>query len=135
VDPSEFAVERRKGVRYRLKASVMFRWSGPGDGHYQGEGITRDMSVAGTYVLTATCPPPNAVVQLEVFLPLSDGGTRALMKANMMVLRVEHEIAGNNRSGFSAAGKGFSLHTTTERATRMVEDLIERPDASVDRTH
>ena len=106
---------------------VMFRWSGPEDGHYQGEGITRDISVAGAYVLTATCPPPNAVVQIEVFLPLSDGGTRALMKADMVVLRVEHEMAGKDRSGFSVAGKGFSLHTSSERASRLVAELMEKP--------
>lgn len=135
MESSEFAVERRKGIRYRLNASVMFRWGRPEDGHYQGEGITRDMSVAGAYVLTATCPPPNAVVQLEIFLPLSDGGTRALMRGDMIVLRVEHENAGRNRSGFSAKGKGFSLHTATERATRMVEELIDSSDVSLDKTH
>ena len=103
----------------------MFRWSGPEDKHYQGEGVTRDMSVAGAFVLTATCPPPNAVVEMEVFLPLSDGGSKALMKADMMVLRVEHNIARNKRSGFSANGKGFSLRTFSERASRLVTGLIK----------
>ena len=98
-----------------MNVSVKFRWSGPQNGNYQGEGVTRDMSVAGTFVLTATCPPPNAVLQMEVLLPLSDGESRALMKADMMVLRVEHDIAGNKRSGFSAVGKGFSLRTFSER--------------------
>lgn len=112
----------------------MFRWNGPEDGHYQGEGVTRDLSVAGAYVVTATCPPPNAVVQVEVFLPLSEGGMRAMMKADMVVLRVEHEVAGNNRSGFSVVGKGFSLQTTSEWASRIVADLIENSEASVDET-
>jgi hypothetical protein len=103
----------------------MFRWSGPENGHYQGEGVTRDMSVAGAFVLTATCPPPNAVLQMEVFLPLSDGGSKALMKADMVVLRVEHDIAANQRSGFSAVGKGFSLRTVSERASRLVDGLIK----------
>jgi len=96
---SEYAVERRKGIRYRMSASVMFRWSGPEDGQYQGEGITRDISVAGVFVMTATCPPPNAVLQMEVLLPLSDGTSKALMKADMMILRVEHNVEGNKRSG------------------------------------
>jgi len=131
---SELAVERRAGIRYRLNASVMFRWNGPGADRYQGEGTTRDLSVAGAYVVTATCPPPNAVVQVEVFLPLSGGGMRAMMKADMVVLRVEHEVAGNKRSGFSAVGKGFSLQTTSERASRIVAGLIENSEASVDET-
>jgi len=106
----------------------MFRWNGRENGHFQGEGITRDMSVAGAFILTATCPPPNAAVQMEVFLPLSDGGSKALMKADMMVLRVEHNIAGNNRSGFSVEGKGFSLRTFSERATRLVDGLIKEAE-------
>jgi hypothetical protein len=108
-----------------MNISVMFRWSGPENGRYQGEGVTRDMSVAGAFILSATCPPPNAVVQMEVFLPLSDGGSKALMKADMMVLRVEHDIAGNKRSGFSAVGKGFSLCTNSERASQFVDGLIK----------
>ena len=115
-----------------MNASVMFRWSGPENEHYQGEGVTRDMSVAGAFVLTATCPPPNSVVQIEVFLPLSEGGSKALMKADMMVLRVEHDIAGNKRSGFSAVGKGFSLRTFSERASRLVDDLIKESEGSME---
>ena len=130
VDRSEYPVERRKGIRYRMNASVMFRWSGPGNGHFQGEGVTRDMSLAGAFVLTATCPPPNAVVQMEVFLPLSDGASKALMKADMLVLRVEHDIAGNKRSGFSAVGTGFLLRTFSERASRGVADLIKESEAT-----
>jgi hypothetical protein len=87
------------------------------------------MSVAGAFVVTSTCPPPNAVIQMEVFLPLSDSGTKALMKADMMVLRVEHQFAGNNRSGFSAVSKGFSLSTSSERATRIVSELIAKSES------
>jgi hypothetical protein len=126
-------VERRKGVRYRMNASVMFRWRGSDNGDYQGEGVTRDMSVAGVFVLTSTCPPPNSVVQMEVFLPLSEGGSRALMKADMTVLRVEHDVVGNKRSGFSALGKGFSLRTFSERASRLVDDLIKESEEVMDR--
>jgi len=111
-----------------MNASVMFRWNGPENEHYQGEGVTRDISVAGAFVLTATCPPPNAVIQMEVLLPLSDGGSTALMKADVMVLRVEHDIAGNKRSGFSAVGKGFSLRTSSERASRLVTSLIKETE-------
>jgi len=115
-----------------MNASVMFRWSGPENGHYQGEGVTRDMSVVGAFVLTATCPPPNVVVQMEVLLPLSDGASKALMKADMMVLRVEHDIAGGKRSGFSVVGKGFLLRTFSERASRLVDGLIKESEESME---
>jgi hypothetical protein len=91
------------------------------------------MSVAGAFVLTATCPPPSSVVEMEVFLPLSDGGSKALMKADMTVLRVEHNIAANMRSGFSAVGKGFSLRTFSDRASRLVDSLIKESEESVER--
>ncbi len=106
----------------------MFRWNARENGQFQGEGITRDMSVSGAFVLTATCPPPNADVQMEVFLRLSDGESKALMKADMTVLRVEHSVAGSNRSGFSVVGKGFSLRTFSERATRLVDSLIKESE-------
>jgi len=115
-----------------MNASVMFRWSGPGDGHYQGEGVTRDMSVAGAFVLTSTCLPPNSMVHVEVFLPLSDGVSKALMKAEMTVLRVEHDIAGNKGSGFSAVSKGFSLRTFSDRASRLVDGLIRESEESME---
>jgi hypothetical protein len=129
---AESAVERRKGIRYRLNASATFRWSGPEDGNYQGEGVTRDMSVAGAFVLTATCPPPNAVVQVEVILPLPRGGSKAQLNADMLVLRVEHDIAGDKRSGFSAVCKRFSLRTFSERASRLVGDLIKESEETAE---
>jgi hypothetical protein len=111
-----------------MNATVIFRWDGPESGHYQGEGVTRDMSAAGAFVLTATCPPPNSVIQIDVLLPISDGGSKALMKADMTVLRVEHNAAGSKRSGFSVVGKGFSLRTFSERDSRLVADLIKESE-------
>ena len=116
-----------------MSTSVIFYWKGPDNGRFQGEGVTRDMSVAGVFVLTATCPPANAVVQMEVLLPISDGASKARMKADMMVLRVEHDIGGNKRSGFSAVGKGFTLRTFSNHASRFVADLIKDSEEIVER--
>lgn len=115
-----------------MKTSVIFRWKGPENERFQGEGVTRDMSVAGVYVLTTICPPSNAVIQMEVLLPISDGSSKVRMKAEMMVLRVEHDSAGIKRSGFSAMGKGFSLRTYTKKATRLVDDLIKESRETVE---
>jgi PilZ domain-containing protein len=127
--------ERRKSIRYRLNAPVIFRWKGPDKERFQGEGVTRDMSITGAFIVTATCPPPNAVVKMEVLLPLSDGASKAQMRADMTVLRVDHDLAGSTRSGFSAVGKGFLLNTFTERTSRTVADLIkssEEPEPEQD---
>jgi len=106
-----------------MSTSVIFHWKGPENQRLQGEGATRDVSVEGVFVLTKTCPPENALVQLEVILPLSDGASKAQMKAAMRVVRVDHDAAGNSRNGFSAAGKGFSLRTFTDRAPRVLLEL------------
>ena len=119
------------GIRYRLSAPVKFRWSGTEDGPCQGEGVTRDMSVSGAFVLTARCPPPNSVIQMEAFFELSNDGSQALMKADMMVLRVEDEVAGNQRSGFSAVGKGFSLCASSDGKSKLVNGMIENSTESI----
>jgi hypothetical protein len=124
-------MERRRAIRYRMSTSVIFHWKGPDNERFQGEGVTRDMSVASAFILTATCPPAKALVRIEVLLPLSDGGSRARMNADMMVLRVEHNLAGDKRSGFSAVGKGFSLRTFSKQASRLVADLIKDPEETV----
>jgi hypothetical protein len=106
-----------------MSASVLFHWNGPDQEHFQGEGVTRDMSVAGVFVLTATCPPVNATLHTEVFLSPSDGVPKARMKGNMRVLRVEHEIAGDKRSGFSAVGKGFALRAISKHLWHQTIDF------------
>jgi hypothetical protein len=103
----------------------MFRWKRPDSQRFQAEGVTRDMSVEGVFVLTGTPPPVGALIHMEVILPLSDGASKAKMKAGMRVLRVDHDIAGTNRSGFSAIGKGFLLRTYSKKASRLVAGLIK----------
>lgn len=89
------------------------------------------MSIEGVFILTATCPPANALVQMEVILPLFDGASKAQMKADMTVLRVDHDITGNSRSGFSAVCKGFLLSTVSDRASRAVLALIKESKDSL----
>lgn len=113
-----------------MNTSVIFRWKRPDNQRFQGEGVTRDMSVEGVFVLSGTCPPVNALIHMEVILPLSDGASKAQMKAEMRVLRVDHDIAGTGRSGFSAAGKGFLLRTFSKKASRLVTGLIKESKES-----
>lgn len=128
----ETSVERRKAIRYRMSTAVIFRWKGPENERFQGEGVTRDMSVAGVFVLTATCPPANAVIQLEVLLPLSPGVSNASMKSEMTILRVEHDGGENMRNGFSAVGLGFSLRTFSKKASRVVAGMIKESEESME---
>ena len=128
---SERPVEQRRAIRYRMSTPVIFRWNGPDNERFQGEGVTRDMSVAGVFVLSATSPPANSAVQMEVLLPISDGASKVRMKSDMTVLRVEQDLTDNKRSGFSAVGKGFSLRTFSKKASRVVAGLVKDSKESV----
>ena len=81
----------RKEIRYRLDAPAVFSWEGAGHKRFQGEGITRDVSIQGAFILTATMPPPDCPIQLDLLLP-SLTGMKSMMRitGRARVLRVEH---------------------------------------------
>jgi|SRR5579864_1713832 len=84
-------MEMRKEIRYRLDAPAVFSWEGAGHRRFQGEGITRDVSIQGAFILTATMPPPDCTVQVDLLLP-SLAGMKRMMRVTgkARVLRVEH---------------------------------------------
>jgi PilZ domain len=102
------SAERRNSIRYRVTAQAIFRWKTSRRAHYRGEGTTRDISVTGVYVSTATCPPEDSIIQIDVVLPPPFSKVKTRIKAEMKVLRVEHNVADAGLSGFSAVCNGFS---------------------------
>ena len=123
----EFSRERRKAIRFRMKAQAIFHWTKAGSARFQGEGTTRDVSRAGVYVLTSSCPPGNTTLQMEIILPFrTDSTTR--IKARMKVLRVEPDIAGDGRSGFSAIriGREFSEHSISKQSSAATKDAPKK---------
>lgn len=101
-------MEQRNRVRYRLSAAAVFVWDGPHDGRLHGEGLTRDISVAGAFVFTRTCPPVGAILELEIFLaPIHGSGIRTVqIKTEARVIRVEHS---DGAGGFAAVSKDLTL--------------------------
>jgi hypothetical protein len=101
-------MELRNRVRYRLCAAAVFVWDGPHDGRLHGEGLTRDISVAGAFVFTRTCPPVGALLELEIFLaPIHGSGVKTVqIKTEAKVIRVEH---GAGVEGFAAVSKDLTL--------------------------
>jgi hypothetical protein len=95
-------------VRYLLEVPLVFRWQGRGNGHLQGDGVTRDISARGAYVLSVTAPPVGAEVHVEVYL-LGFREPRSRIKARMRVSRVDDRATDSARLGFSLAGDGFQL--------------------------
>jgi hypothetical protein len=95
-------MELRKEMRYRLDAPAVFSWEGPRHRRFQGEGITRDVSVQGAFILTATVPPPDCPIQLDLLLP-SVGGFISTMRISgkARVIRIEHPAGGEWVRGFA----------------------------------
>jgi len=104
----ERSMERRRVVRYELHIPVVFFWENAEGSKFQAEGVTRDISDVGLYVLSEKCPPLKSKVRVEVMLAQA-GVASASLKGSMQVLRVEDGPEGFGGCGFALAGKTLSL--------------------------
>jgi len=102
------SMEQRNRVRYRLSTDAVFAWEGPQSGRLRGEGVTRDVSVAGAFIFTRTCPPVGAQIELEIFLshPSNRPGRTVQIKTEAKVIRVEHS---ETAEGFAVVSQDFTL--------------------------
>jgi hypothetical protein len=112
-------------MRYRMSAQVIFRWKKSSRDHFQGEGLTRDISLAGIYILAGTCPPVDSIIQVAIIIPPLFNASKREIKAEMRVLRVEHDAGGQVRSGFSAVGKCFALGAAPKRPSDAIANVVE----------
>jgi hypothetical protein len=87
-----------------------------------GEGVTRNVSSRGAYIVSATCPPVNATVRMKISLPQPAGG--ALITGKMRVQRVEHRRP-EKKSGFSALGKGFASRSDLRHSHSQAEGKLK----------
>jgi hypothetical protein len=71
--------------------------------------MTRDISALGAYVFSAARPPLNAVLQVEILLPRPSGSGAALIKGEMVVLRVDGETGERGESGFAGEASHLSF--------------------------
>jgi hypothetical protein len=115
-------MELRNRVRYRLSADAVFAWEGAQHDRFLGEGLTRDISLAGAFIFTLTCPPVGATVQLDVLLSptTSAPGSTVRIKAEVKVVRVEHSDA---LEGFAAVSQDFTLSFESKRDAFYVSSI------------
>jgi hypothetical protein len=103
-------LERRKQIRHELSARAVFSWVGPEQKRLEREGVTRDISESGAFVVTTSCPPALASVRMELFLPPFRGTVATVrLRAEMRVIRIEQAPPGDQQSGFAVKGPGFSI--------------------------
>jgi hypothetical protein len=120
--------EMRKEMRYRLGTLAVFTWEGANRRRFKGEGITRDVSAQGAYILTATIPSANCVVRLDLMLPpLAGPNTAMRITGEARVVRVEHRSGNDGTNGFAVVTDDFSqwglmaAQSESERALAGVE--------------
>jgi len=107
--PNGVPMELRREVRYRLEASAFFFWENADYKRLQGEGVTRDISVFGAFILSPTCPPVDAPIQVEVVLPSLNGPKPVIrVSGTARVLRVERSSRGLGENGFAVISEDFS---------------------------
>ena len=103
-------LEHRIQIRYQLCARAVFSWEGPGLERFRGEGVTRDISESGAFIVSTSCPPAGAPVRVEIFLPPLRGALATVrLRAETAVVRVEQAPPGDQQSGFAVESPGFSF--------------------------
>jgi hypothetical protein len=95
-------MERRKDIRYGLKAIAVFAWKDFDQRRFEGEGVTKDISVANAYIISQACPPRDATVQMVILLPrIPDTDLTVTIQMEARVVRVDCSVGLKKRNGFA----------------------------------
>lgn len=129
-------IELRRELRYRLDAPALFSWESAEHKRFQGEGITRDISVFGAFIVTPTCPPVDVPIQVEVVLP-SLTGVKPVIRVSgaARVLRVEHSAKGEGENGFAVVSEDFSRWSMSTDQDESAFDFAEKSEVFGRRAH
>jgi len=122
-------MEMRREMRYRLDASALFSWESAQHTRLQGEGVTRDISVFGAFIVTPTCPPIDVPIQVEVVLPSLTGRKPVIrVSGAARVLRVDHSSKGEGENGFAIVSENFSRWNMSANQSESVSDCPENAE-------
>jgi hypothetical protein len=95
-------MELRKATRYRLSAPAFYWWESADGTLQEAQGMTRDISDRGVFIVARQLPPPGVRVEIDVHLPsVSSAARSAQLHGEGTVLRSSEAEAG--QSGFGAA--------------------------------
>lgn len=104
---------------------MFFSWKKRGGIFFRGEGITRNVSLRGAFVLTPICPPVDASVEIEIALPRPQPAPSLVIVGKLRVQRVEGSPTKKRGRGFSAAGSGFVVQTSSPQRPAILK--LESP--------
>jgi len=101
-------MDRRHHKRFDLQATARFFWKDAAGSRFEGQGLTRDISETGVFVLTPHIPPSGTPVRLEV-RAMSLSGSDLLMRSKGHVVRVVGSAPPADGLGFAAATGSLEL--------------------------
>lgn len=102
--------EQRRAVRYPLSLRAVYRWRDRGLSR-QAEGVTRDVSARGAYVVSADCPPEGSKVEIRLSVSSGRRGRSPVwLDAEGSVSRVDEPPSGRKR-GFAIESDGPRFFT------------------------
>jgi hypothetical protein len=101
--------KERSAVRYPLEVPVVFRWMERGQAR-ESQGLSRDVSVRGAFVLSRECPPCGARVVVSMNFPATLRARAGWVEAEGLVVRVERQTC-MRPAGFVVEGNGPRLFT------------------------
>lgn len=103
-------LERRKQIRFALRAPVHFRWKDKDGIAHKGQGFTRDISSQGVFIYAELQPPPDAKIHIDIlFSSLLEAHSPVQMSASAKVVRVEPISIDERTGGFVAVSSTFTL--------------------------
>ncbi len=113
--------ELRKTKRYQLNAPVRFSWEGSDGQSQMFEGVTRDISMRGVFVLSAALPQVAACLELDVYMPAVSARGRAVkLHGEGRAIRIEPQLR---------EGRGFAAEIFFESEPQSGERILNLQDA------
>ena len=99
--------ERRRHERHDLTAPAKFDWKSSNRTHCRGEGVTRNFSAGGLFVMTEETPPVGTTVHFEV--DLQRGNSAVTIRAKGQVSRSETTHLGGQIGGFAISARRMRI--------------------------
>jgi PilZ domain len=116
-------MEPRQHERYVIQIPLSFSWRGTKGIRYRREGILRNISGGGVFVLTGNPPLEGTRIQFSVLLHSIFPGSKLSVRAVAQVIRVELAQPDEGCTGFAAAIKSFTLRNDETRLIVRTEEL------------
>jgi len=109
---------RRRFIRYPLRALALFQWEGQDGSRKHARGWTKDVSEAGAYVVSSRCPRVGEEIQMVLRFPvpaMQEPALAAKIDMNATVLRIDRDAPEGRELGFAVFAREHGPDSNSER--------------------